>query len=231
MCVTVADYNDTPYGPSVDMALADWPLNAHVVPVKGNFSRAGGLQKLLDNVVTTPPEQSLMFFMDADMIVYPGLVERVVSNSKADGTMFCPIVWSTTGDPEDQYAGKWRSGGTGMIAFYLSDFKRAGGLMPMADKTTYGKEDHEFQVWMRERSGVRMLRDCTPELWHLFHTKRAWSASLDGEVWTQRAKPWAKGDPWKWRMPVADGPAQLRERGDVFKLLCQAAKDGEIYPN
>ena len=37
----------------------------------------------------------------------------------------------------EEYAGYWRSGGTGMIGFYLSDLQRFGGKLPLARRTQY----------------------------------------------------------------------------------------------
>ena len=51
----------------VEDALADWPFDTHVLKLETQFSRAGGFQRLLDNVIATPPKESIAFFMDADM--------------------------------------------------------------------------------------------------------------------------------------------------------------------
>jgi hypothetical protein len=58
--------------------------------------------------------------MDADMIAYEGLTQQVVDMTVSGKWAFAPIVWSTSGDPEDWYAGAWRAHGTGMIAFFVS---------------------------------------------------------------------------------------------------------------
>jgi hypothetical protein len=58
--------------------------------------------------------------MDADMIAYEGLTQQVVDMTVSGKWAFAPIVWSTSGDPKDWYAGAWRAHGTGMIAFFVS---------------------------------------------------------------------------------------------------------------
>ncbi len=55
------------------------PCSCQVIKVSGRFSRAGGFQILLDQSIVTPPEQSLVYFMDADMIAYPGFMQRTMS--------------------------------------------------------------------------------------------------------------------------------------------------------
>ena len=79
VCSIVADYNDSPFGPSVEEALADWPFDKGIIKVSGPFSRAGGFQVILDKGVWTEPRQSLVYFMDADMIAYPGFMQRTMT--------------------------------------------------------------------------------------------------------------------------------------------------------
>ena len=114
--------------------------------------------------------------------VYPGM------------TAFAPVCWSAnkyTGvaPHDDWYTGNWRSSGSGMIAFYASDFYSAGGCVPMADRAVYGKEDHEFSMLLRNSGKVHLQRACTPELWHLYHSKANWGVSLNG---MRHKKPGAK---------------------------------------
>ena len=80
VCSVVVDYNDVPSGPSVMQALADWPFAFQVITVAGAFSRAGGMQIGMDVAVTTPPRASLVYFMDADMVAYPGFLQRSLTH-------------------------------------------------------------------------------------------------------------------------------------------------------
>jgi hypothetical protein len=68
-------------GVTVDEALQDWPLDKAVVRLEGVFSRAGGFQRIMDHLVKTPREESILFFVDADMVAYPGLLNRVLRNT------------------------------------------------------------------------------------------------------------------------------------------------------
>jgi hypothetical protein len=81
VCHGVADYNDVTSGVPLEAALEDWPYDRAVIRLHGAFSRAGGFQRCLDHIVTTPRNQSLVFFVDADMITYPGLLNRIVTNT------------------------------------------------------------------------------------------------------------------------------------------------------
>jgi hypothetical protein len=81
VCHGVADYNDVTSGVPLEAALEDWPYDRAVIHLHGAFSRAGGFQRCLDHIVTTPRNQSLVFFVDADMVAYPGLLNRIVENT------------------------------------------------------------------------------------------------------------------------------------------------------
>ena len=78
LCIAVADYNDVVSGAPLSAALEDWPYDKAVISLHGNFSRAGGFQRAIDHLVTTPKTKSMVFFVDADMIAYPGLLNRIV---------------------------------------------------------------------------------------------------------------------------------------------------------
>jgi hypothetical protein len=56
----VADYSVVLSGPPVEDALKDWPFDTHVLKLNKPFSRAGGFKDLLDAVITTPNDQSLV---------------------------------------------------------------------------------------------------------------------------------------------------------------------------
>jgi hypothetical protein len=56
----VADYSVVLSGPPVEAALEDWPFDSHVLKLNKRFSRAGGFKELLDAVITTPNDQSLV---------------------------------------------------------------------------------------------------------------------------------------------------------------------------
>jgi hypothetical protein len=56
-----------------------------VVRVSGPFSRAGGFQHILDNVVPSSAEErqrSLAFLVDTDMTTYPGFLNSIVKHTR-----------------------------------------------------------------------------------------------------------------------------------------------------
>ncbi len=194
------------------------------LPTHCHCGSAGGFQVLLDSVVTTPPEKSLVFLSDADLIAFPGLIRRLLSVTAQGSFAFAPVLWATDGDAEDPVKGQWRVSGTGMVSFFYSDFKAViGGRLPMIDRFTYGtttgaealysamtffsrtdvchsslcvigcvvdvcggaatgKEDGALTDKLHHsKPGFKVRRECTPELWHLFHAKtQKWQLSVDG---------------------------------------------------
>jgi hypothetical protein len=84
VCVAIADYDDVVSGVPVEQALSDWPYSKAVLRLHGQFSRAGGFQRCLDHLVVTPRENSIAFLVDADMVAYPGLTNRIINNTIVD---------------------------------------------------------------------------------------------------------------------------------------------------
>lgn len=191
----------------------------------------------MDNVVRTPASESLMFFMDADMIAFPvclrvaslhlcavslaykhddhpplpalqGLLDRVMNKTTPGRFAFAPVCWNQARPLEgvDFHAGDWRFVGTGMMSFYYSDFLEAGGCIGMAERTSYGKEDGDFAMYMNTKSSAHVHRECAPELWHLWHKKKPWGNSVDGMSRTkyEGKNPWNSEEPWKLELPPVD---------------------------
>ena len=112
--------------------------NAYVNNPKIKFSRAGGIMAGVD-AIQTPPNSSLVFICDADMILRPGFVEDMAATPVRGSSVFLPIVWSScwgttledaprTRKWRSSAAGFWRPGGRGMVVAYLSDLKSVGGM-------------------------------------------------------------------------------------------------------
>lgn len=144
VCLAVADFDDPPrLSVPVAEALTDWPHDAVVLSVPGSFGRTAGFQACLDSdaVVTTPRNDSVAFFVDADMVVFPGMLRALLTYTE-HGQAFAPVVWSTSGHVDNEYTGWWRDKGCGMLSVYLSDLDRiAGKVLPLADRTLWGMED------------------------------------------------------------------------------------------
>ncbi len=70
---------------------------------------------------------------------------------------FAPVVWSTIKNETDPVDGYWRSGGTGMIALFVSELEAMGGQLPMISRVAWGGEDHKLVRVASSLSG--RLRD------------------------------------------------------------------------
>ena len=114
--------------------------------LKDPFSRTGGFQVLLDEAIVTPASNSLFFLVDADMVAYPGFMHQLTNYTRVKELAFAPVVWSqdrpekemSPSQPDtgvDDWKGYWRMRGTGMIAFYVSDFLEVvGPRFPMVGR-------------------------------------------------------------------------------------------------
>jgi hypothetical protein len=60
-----------------------------------------------------------------------------------------------------------------MISLFVSELQLMGGQLPLVDKVTWGGEDHRLVSDLR-RGGLNIIRVCTPELWHFYHSKANW---------------------------------------------------------
>lgn len=205
VCALVTDFDVVVIGPPLAAALAEWPGEYQVVSSNGTFSPAGGFQMALDFGVKDhkPAARSLVFRMDADMVVYPGFLRRVLDNVEEGKYAYAPVAWSTHKPGTDKaptpYSGWWRVTGTGMIGFFFSDFMHtAAGKLPLTNRTRYGSEDiqlfllmsgyvqdSEEPPWATERLLVR--RTCAPDLWHIYHPHQKWNQdTFDGRHYRVR---------------------------------------------
>ena len=118
---------------------------------------------------------------------------------------FVPICWTTDPGNVSEYSGKWRTGGTGMVALYLADTYGIGfetpGQLPLADRVAWGNEDIGLTLAL-ENSGVLQARECTGELWHIYHGKTKWWDSVDG---MHSLSPWKAAKQAKQEGPVDYG--------------------------
>lgn len=78
LCAVVGDFvedHPMPYVP-IAQAMEDWPYDKQVVELRGSFRRAGGLDAAMHVAVNnTPFDRSIVFFVDTDMIAFPGLLD------------------------------------------------------------------------------------------------------------------------------------------------------------
>lgn len=96
--------------------------------------------------------------------------------------------------------------------------------MPLADRTEYGKEDHVFAMALKKV--VNLQRACTPELWHLYHSKAGWGISVNGMATSKQQRAVATvasnngqandtqstHPPWQLDLPKPDGPDVIQGR-------------------
>ena len=118
------------------------------------YSRAG-LLSLGMAAVRTPPASTLVFLVDADMLVSRGWVEEMVDRTWPWKQAYLPVVWSACyGAGADRFPaspehpsgketrGWWRTTGTGMVVAYLKDIYRCGGYgTDFVTRGEYGSED------------------------------------------------------------------------------------------
>jgi hypothetical protein len=249
ICMAIADFDDHVVGASVLTALKSWKYDYHVESIKGiPFSRTMGLQRMLNTALTTPANQSIMYLMDTDMVGYPGMLRYVVQNVKEGRRAYAPVCWDQRPEPGESpvnsTSGRWLIDGSGMMAFFYSDFNKvAGGRLPLLGKLTWGLEDIALtMLFHRQRLGLSVVRSCCPYLWHLYHEKAAWKDSEDGMPRYPNGSAIAVSsssvnydDPaqehlWKQPDPPRDGPQYILKNNLIAKRReCPLASSGILY--
>ena len=138
---SVADYDDVVVGPTAEYALDAWNSSCHHVrvrsPASGGFDAAFARQVTVDAAVYTPRDKSIVFWLDTDMVVLPGLIRNILRYIWQGRTSFAPAVVSVPGQfknpkqiyhPQDKHCLNIRTGGFGMIGVYVSDLDKIKGL-------------------------------------------------------------------------------------------------------
>src|SRR6218665_586710 len=154
-----------------------------VVSMQGTFSRGAALQR----GSAMCKENDLLFFIDVDMYVHPGTLQRIRLNTLQGKSLYYPIVFSQY-DPQlvcekdnssvcsprptpfafDSQSGSWRLFGYGIASMFNSDFRRVGGFD--LDIKGWGKED----VGLAEKFiafNMSVFRSADVGLVHIFHSK------------------------------------------------------------
>ena len=141
---SVANYDDVVVGPTVDYALDAWNSSCHHVrvraPAAGGFDAGFARQVTVDAAVYTPRDKSIVFWLDTDILVLPGLIRNILRFVWEGHTSFAPVVVSMPElihyrhyeDRQESLLAKkcrkLRSGGYGMVGVYVSDLDRVGGV-------------------------------------------------------------------------------------------------------
>lgn len=150
-----------------------------LIEANGPFSRAKALK--LGSSDTKP--NTLLFFMDVDIVIGKDVFQRVRLNTRQSIQVYFPIVFSQY-DPEpfcenssldkcvtdyqnfqDDY-GSWRQFGFGIASVYKTDLEAVGGFDTSIQG--WGKEDVDlYQKFLN--SNLTIFRSVDPGLYHAFH--------------------------------------------------------------
>ncbi|XP_054714814.1 chondroitin sulfate synthase 1-like [Uloborus diversus] len=144
----------------------------HIIEAPGPFSRAMALEVgskafSLD---------ALLFFVDVDIVLSSGVLERIRLNTIKGKRVYFPVVFSEY-DPEyydndaelpllSEERGYWRQFGYGIVSIYHSDLKQVGGFDTSIQG--WGKEDVDLYSKV-VRSNLTVLRAADPGIVHVFH--------------------------------------------------------------
>ena len=156
-----------------------------VVQTNSEFSRGPGLQLGAEHC----REDSLLYFVDVDIIFSRVSLDRIRLNTKRGSIVYFPIVFSQY-DPEpvcspgsthcecsqkecvlkpedvSDDAGYWRQFGFGIAALYRSDYHAVGGFD--LSIRGWGKEDVDLYTKFIEHNYV-IVRAVDPGMTHIFH--------------------------------------------------------------
>ncbi|KFM68678.1 Chondroitin sulfate synthase 1, partial [Stegodyphus mimosarum] len=119
---------------------------------------------------------SLLFFVDVDIVLDYGVLERIRLNTIKSKQVYFPIVFSEY-DPEylendsempllSEERGYWRQFGYGIVSIYHSDLRAVGGFDTSIQG--WGKEDVDLYSKV-VRSNLTTLRAADPGIVHIFH--------------------------------------------------------------
>jgi hypothetical protein len=157
---------------SDDWPLHEWlfdaarPLLVRVVALHGTFSRGRGR-----NAAGGAARGNSLFFLDADCLVSPQLLDAAVRYAST-GQSYFPIVYSFA-DPQ-HLTGWWREEGYGNCVISRETFDRSGGW---PEYVKWGHEDDEFFVRVHAVSDV--VRERGVEFYHQWHPNdREWKDQL-----------------------------------------------------
>lgn len=143
-----------------------------LIDAVGPFSRANALE--IGSKAF--PLDSLLFFLDVDIVLDFGVMDRVRLNTIKSQQVYFPVVFSEY-DPEylendsempllSEERGYWRQFGYGIVSIYHSDLINVGGFDTSIQG--WGKEDVDLYSKV-VRSNLTVLRAADPGIVHIFH--------------------------------------------------------------
>lgn len=155
-------------------------IKASILEINGKFSRGTALQRSLSLF----NNDSLLFFLDVDMLFNQNVLNRVRRNTIMGKQVYFPIVFSqynnnwkkfNNSSPAttiidsimvDDNIGYWRQFGYGIVSSYKNDLTSVGGYDINIDG--WGMED----VNLYDRfisSNINIFRSIDPDLIHVYH--------------------------------------------------------------
>ncbi|CAH1113573.1 unnamed protein product [Psylliodes chrysocephalus] len=155
-----------------------------VIAADQTFSRGGALQLGINEL----QEDSLMLFIDVDMVFDDSMLLRIRHNTVQNKKVYFPIVYSlynpkfldgnyseemwmdslhTFSEPFNDTNGFWRQFGFGIVSLYKSDYNRLGGFN--LEITGWGNEDVTFYD-NAVKSDLKIVRSVDPGLVHIYHS-------------------------------------------------------------
>ncbi|XP_015927513.2 chondroitin sulfate synthase 1 [Parasteatoda tepidariorum] len=143
-----------------------------LIEAKGPFSRAVALE--VGAKAFSP--YSLLFFVDVDIVLDVGVLNRIRLNTIKSKQVYFPVVFSEY-DPEylendseipslSEERGYWRQFGYGIVSIYNEDLRQVGGFDTSI--RGWGKEDVDLYSKV-VRSNLTVLRAADPGIVHVFH--------------------------------------------------------------
>ncbi|KAG1679324.1 Chondroitin sulfate synthase 1 [Nymphon striatum] len=143
--------------------------------IRGKFSR--GLALVIGARLYS--EDSLLVFLDVDMIFNVNFLDRVRKNTVQNHSAYFPIIYSqynfvnvpTYGKQQDVYnidsdVGYWRMYGYGIVSIYKSDYIKTAGFN--VNIVGWGLEDVDlFQKIIK--TNITVFRAADPGIVHMFH--------------------------------------------------------------
>lgn len=137
----------------------------------GNFSRAVAMRE----AVKTVPEDEVIFFSDADLIIGGNFLQNCRVNIMRKHQVWFPVMFSLFpyGKSLSSRDGIWRRSSYGMACMYASDFLAVKGFGGDEEKafTGWGSEDVFLYNRFRDDPDYAVLRTLEPGLQHQWHAK------------------------------------------------------------
>jgi hypothetical protein len=164
-----------------------WPTRVRVLLTGAGHFRKGVAHTKTVDAIPTPPDQTLVFFVDVDNVMLDRApIETALKLTHAGRTVYYPEIWGAKARTlEDVLSGRRRDGSWwwhsyGNCAFFKTDWTGMGGY-PLKSllRREWGPEDRELHTAFL-LSNVHSIRPRTGALMHLEHDRIPWSVSVDG---------------------------------------------------